>query len=89
MAEQIDQDYYNELLNERGMGRAWQLWNNIQDARRREEEGQGSSSSLVPLRRAGITPRGLGGRGMNICPGRARVQIPNNFTAMSRRKRQR
>ena len=72
MAEQRDQEYYDELLNGRGMGRARQLWNALQDARRREEEGQGSSSSLVPLGRAGITPRGLAGRGMSMCPRRAR-----------------
>ena len=53
------------------MRRAQQLWNAIQDARRREEEGQGSSSSLVPLSRGGITPQGLVGRGMGLCLGRA------------------
>ena len=51
-----DWDYYSELLNGIGMGRAWQLWNGVQDARSREEEGQGSSSLLVPLGRAGIMP---------------------------------
>ena len=73
MAKQSrDQEYYNELLNGRGMGRAQQLWNAIQDARRREKEGQGSSSSLVPLGRAGIMPRGLVERGTSTCQGRGR-----------------
>ena len=38
------------------MRRAQQLWNAIQAARMREEEGQGSSSSPVPLGRAGMVP---------------------------------
>ena len=57
MAEQRDQEYYDELLKGRGMGRAQQLCNALQDARRREEEGWGSSSLLVPLGRAVIMPR--------------------------------
>ena len=80
MAEQNrDREYYSELLNGRGMGRAWQLWNAIQDVRRREEEDWGSSSLLVSLGRAGIIPRGLGGRGMIMCPGRVKGRgFPSN-----------
>ena len=47
-------EYYRELLNMRGMGRTRHLLNAIQDVRRREREGQGSSSSPVPLGKAGI-----------------------------------
>ena len=75
----MDMDYYRELLNRRGMGRAQQLLNTTQDVRRREEEGQRSSSLLVPLCRAGMVPQGLARRGMSMCPGRARGRgFPSN-----------
>ena len=73
-------EYYRELLNMRGMGRAWQLWNAIQDVRRREGEGQGSSSLWVPLGRMEIEPWGLTRKSPNMCQGRARGRgFPSNL----------
>ena len=83
MAKQRDQDYYNELLNGRGMGRAQQFWNAIQDARRRKVRD--FSPHIVPLSRAGNNTQGL--RRHKPMSGQSqRERFPINFTATSRRK---